>query len=65
MESGKAYWNDRSANEAKVQAAQLSLEVTKARHIGDDPNVTGYNPDLWQDEVAYLNPRVRPRSRVR
>lgn len=51
----KAYWADRGAYEAKLQAAHLSLEVTRQRHIGSDPDVTAYDPDLWQDEVAFLN----------
>lgn len=54
-ESRKAYWADRSAYEAKFQAAHLSVEVTRQRHIGSDPDVSAYNPDLWQDEVAFLN----------
>jgi pimeloyl-ACP methyl ester carboxylesterase len=54
-ESRKAYWADRNAYEARFQAAHLSLDVTRQRHIGSDPDVTAYNPDLWQDEVAFLN----------
>ena len=33
----------------------LSLATTKTRHIGDDPNVELYDPDLWTDEYAFLN----------
>ncbi len=51
----KAYWADRNAYEAKFQAAHLSVDVTRQRHIGSDPDVTAYDPDLWQDEVAFLN----------
>ncbi|WP_205012907.1 alpha/beta fold hydrolase [Pseudomonas mandelii] len=54
-ESRKAYWADRNAYEAKFQAAHLSVDVTRQRHIGSDPDVSAYNPDLWQDEVAFLN----------
>jgi pimeloyl-ACP methyl ester carboxylesterase len=54
-ETRKAYWENRSANEGKIQVAHLSVELTRARHIGTDPNVSAYNPDLWQDEVAFLN----------
>ncbi|MHC8366861.1 alpha/beta fold hydrolase [Pseudomonas sp. ZT5P21] len=56
-DSRKAYWADRNAYEAKFQAAHLSLDVTRQRHVGSDPDVTAYNPDLWQDEVAFLNRR--------
>ncbi|MCF7530977.1 alpha/beta fold hydrolase [Pseudomonas petrae] len=54
-ETRKAYWADRNAYEARLQAAHLSMEVTRQRHIGSDPDVGAYNPDLWQDEVAFLN----------
>ena len=54
-DSRKAYWADRNAYEAKFQAAHLSRDVTRQRHVGSDPDVTAYNPDLWQDEVAFLN----------
>jgi len=54
-ETRKAYWENRSAHEAKLQAAHLSVELTRARHIGTDPDVSAYDPDLWQDEVAFLN----------
>lgn len=54
-ETRKVYWGDRAAHEAKLQAAHLSVELTRARHIGTDPDVSAYNPDLWQDEVAFLN----------
>jgi pimeloyl-ACP methyl ester carboxylesterase len=54
-DSRKAYWADRNAYEAKFQDAHLSLDVTRQRHVGSDPDVTAYNPDLWQDEAAFLN----------
>ena len=33
----------------------LSLTATKTRHVGDDPNVEIYDPDLWTDEYAFLS----------
>ena len=54
-ERRKAFWSDRAAHEAEVQAGHLSLEVTRGRHIGDDPDPQKYNPDLWTDELAFLN----------
>jgi pimeloyl-ACP methyl ester carboxylesterase len=27
----------------------------RARHVGNDPNVERYDPDLWTDEFAFLN----------
>ncbi len=51
----KPFWSDRAAHEEKVRAAHLSLAVTRNRHLGSDPNVEAYDPDLWMDEHAYLN----------
>src|SRR3989441_12857870 len=33
----------------------LSLQTTRTRHLGGDPNVERYDPDLWTDEFAFLN----------
>jgi pimeloyl-ACP methyl ester carboxylesterase len=33
----------------------LSLNATRQRHIGSDPNPERYNPDLWVDEYYFLN----------
>lgn len=54
-EQRKAFWAERGAHEAKVQAAHLSLDVTRARHLGNDPDREAYDPDLWTDELAFLN----------
>ena len=53
--SRKPFWSDRAAHEQAVRTAQLSLAVTRGRHIGTDPDVEAYDPDLWMDEYAYLN----------
>ena len=53
-EHRKAYWLNRAGHEAAVQAGHLSLATTRARHVGDDPDVEAYDPNLWIDEVAYL-----------
>jgi hypothetical protein len=29
--------------------------TTRARHVGDDPNVERHDPDLWTDEYYFLN----------
>ena len=50
----RAFWADRAANEEKLRANLLSLATTKTRHIGDDPKVELYDPDLWTDEYAFL-----------
>jgi len=51
----RAFWADRPANEEALRKNLLSLAITKTRHIGDDPNVELYDPDLWTDEYAFLN----------
>ncbi|CAN7506410.1 alpha/beta fold hydrolase [Duganella sp. LjRoot269] len=54
-EKRKPFWTDRAAHEKDVIAAHQSVATTRARHIGTDPNVEAYDPDLWMDEYAYLN----------
>ena len=38
--------------EAELHKNLLSLATTRTRHVGDDPNVELYDPDLWTDEFA-------------
>jgi pimeloyl-ACP methyl ester carboxylesterase len=51
----RAFWADRAANEAGFRASFLSLATTRTRHLGDDPNLELYDPDLWTDELAFLS----------
>jgi pimeloyl-ACP methyl ester carboxylesterase len=51
----RAFWADRSSHEAALRINLLSLETTRARHVGNDPNPEKYDPDLWTDEYAFLN----------
>jgi len=51
----RAFWADCPANEEKLRTNLLSLATTKTRHIGDDPSIELYDPDLWTDEYAFLN----------
>jgi pimeloyl-ACP methyl ester carboxylesterase len=51
----RAFWADRPANEAALRKNLLSLETTRTRHVGNDPNPEKYDPDLWTDEFAFLN----------
>ena len=51
----RAFWADRAANESTLRANFLSLATTRTRHVGDDPNVDRYDPDLWTDEFAFLS----------
>jgi pimeloyl-ACP methyl ester carboxylesterase len=51
----RAFWAERAANEVALRANLLSLASTRARHLGSDPDVARYDPDLWTDEFAFLN----------
>jgi pimeloyl-ACP methyl ester carboxylesterase len=51
----RAFWADRSANESALRTNLLSMQTTRTRHVGSDPNVERYDPDLWTDEFAFLN----------
>jgi pimeloyl-ACP methyl ester carboxylesterase len=51
----RAFWADRRANESTLRTNLLSLPTTRTRHVGNDPNVERYAPDLWTDEFAFLN----------
>lgn len=51
----RAYWADRQAHEEALRKNLLSMQATRTRHVGDDPNVALYDPDLWTDEFAFLN----------
>jgi pimeloyl-ACP methyl ester carboxylesterase len=51
----RAFWADRAANESTLRTNLLSLSATRTRHLGNDPNVDRYDPDLWTDEYAFLN----------
>jgi pimeloyl-ACP methyl ester carboxylesterase len=50
----RALWADRAANESALRANLLSLATTRTRHVGNDPNVERYDPDLWTDEFSFL-----------
>ena len=51
----RAFWVDRAPNENALRTNLLSLATTRTRHVGNDPNVERYDPDLWTDEFAFLN----------
>ena len=51
----RAFWSDRQTNEEALRKNLLSMAATKTRHVGDDPNIDLYDPDLWTDEYAFLN----------
>jgi pimeloyl-ACP methyl ester carboxylesterase len=51
----RAFWADRAANESALRTNLLSLAAARTRHVGSDPNVERYDPDLWTDEFAFLS----------
>ena len=51
----RAFWADRAAYEDKLRVNLLSLETTKSRHAGNDPNQERHDPDVWTDEYYFLN----------
>ena len=51
----RAFWADRAAHEEALRENLLSFAATKSRHIGGDPKIELYDPDLWTDEHAFLN----------
>jgi pimeloyl-ACP methyl ester carboxylesterase len=50
----RAYWANRSENEAKIIAGLYSVSAGIARHVGPRPEVERFNPDLWMDEINFL-----------
>jgi pimeloyl-ACP methyl ester carboxylesterase len=51
----REFWADRAANETMLRTNLLSLATTRTRHVGNDPNIERYDPDLWTDEFAFLS----------
>jgi pimeloyl-ACP methyl ester carboxylesterase len=51
----RLFWADRAGNEAMLRENLLSLKTTRTRHLGSDPDVARYDPDLWTDEFAFLS----------
>jgi len=51
----RAFWINRTPNEQALRANFLSLEATRQRHLGTDPDPERYDPDLWTDEFAFLS----------
>jgi pimeloyl-ACP methyl ester carboxylesterase len=45
----------RLAYESALRANFSSLEATRQRHLGNDSDISRYDPDLWTDEFAFLS----------
>ena len=50
----KGFWADREANEVKYRAGLASIDTARLRHVNGSPHPERYDPDLWNDEVAFL-----------
>jgi pimeloyl-ACP methyl ester carboxylesterase len=51
----RQFFVDRAGNESALRTNLLSLTTTRTRHVGKDPDVEYYDPDLWTDEFAFLS----------
>jgi pimeloyl-ACP methyl ester carboxylesterase len=51
----RAFWQNRGAYETGLRATLLSMDTARTGHIGKDPNIEWYDPDLWTDEYAFMN----------
>jgi pimeloyl-ACP methyl ester carboxylesterase len=54
-EKRRAFWRDRAANESGLRDNLMSRAAARQRHVGASPNVENYDPDLWDDEFAFLS----------
>jgi pimeloyl-ACP methyl ester carboxylesterase len=54
-ETRRAFWADRAAHEQALRENFFSPAATRQRHIGKSPEPDRYDPDLWTDELAFLN----------
>jgi pimeloyl-ACP methyl ester carboxylesterase len=54
-EARRKYWADPSHELENLKANFTSLEATRQRHIGSSPHPERYDPDLWNDEYAFLS----------
>jgi pimeloyl-ACP methyl ester carboxylesterase len=54
-EKRRAFWADRAANEAGLRQNLMSRAAARQRHVGTSPNADKYDPDLWDDEFAFLS----------
>lgn len=54
-ETRRAFWSDRAAHEQALRENFFSPAATRLRHVGTSPEPERYDPDLWTDELAFLN----------
>jgi pimeloyl-ACP methyl ester carboxylesterase len=54
-ETRRAFWADRASNEQALRENFFSPTATRQRHVGNSPEPDRYDPDLWTDELAFIN----------
>jgi pimeloyl-ACP methyl ester carboxylesterase len=54
-ETRRAFWADRPRHEDALRENFFSPAATRQRHVGNSPEPDRYDPDLWTDELAFLN----------
>ena len=54
-ETRRAFWSDRTRHEQALRENFFSPTATRHRHVGNSPHPDRYDPDLWTDELAFLN----------
>lgn len=50
----RQFWADRAEHEPSLRRNFLSPAATRLRHVGTSPTPERYDPDLWTDELAFL-----------
>jgi pimeloyl-ACP methyl ester carboxylesterase len=50
----RGFWADRARYENQFRQRLTSPMGAMTRHVGNSPHSDRYNPDLWDDEIAYL-----------
>jgi pimeloyl-ACP methyl ester carboxylesterase len=51
----REFWADRETHEAALRENFFSFAATRQRHVGTSPNAANCDPDLWNDEFAFLS----------
>jgi pimeloyl-ACP methyl ester carboxylesterase len=59
-ETRRAFWADRARHEAALRENFFSPNATRQRHVGKSSQSDRYDPDLWTDELAFLNRPGQP-----
>ena len=54
-ETRRAFWADRARHEQALRENFFSSTATRQRHVGNSPEPDRYDPDLWTDELAFLD----------